>query len=156
MSRINVLWVIDHVCYDGSLHGGGRLYWNVLPRFDPDRFRVVPCLLRANETIREVFKESPVPVRILDKGKYDPTTLMTFLRLIKEEKIHVMHLHCYGASTFGRLAGLLLDGSLTGRGLIDTRTVGRMLDQHQRRAQNFSHRLWGLIVLELWLRSVLD
>jgi len=107
MSRINVLWVIDHVCYDGSLHGGGRLYWNVLRRFDPDRFRVVPCLLRASDTIRQVFRQSPVPVRILDKAKFDPTTLWTLLRLLKAEDIHVMHLHCYGASTFGRLAGWL-------------------------------------------------
>jgi glycosyltransferase involved in cell wall biosynthesis len=44
---------------------------------------------------------------VLDKGKFDPSTLWTFLRLIKEEKVHVMHLHCYGASTFGRLAGLI-------------------------------------------------
>jgi glycosyltransferase involved in cell wall biosynthesis len=104
---MNVLWAIDHVCYDGSLHGGGRLYWNVLPRFDADHFRIVPCMLRADETIRNVFAKSPVPVRILEKGKLAPTTLWTFLRLIKEEHIHVMHLHCYGASTFGRLAGLL-------------------------------------------------
>ncbi len=107
MQRINVLWVIDHVCYDGNLHGGGRLYWNVLPRFNTDRFNVVPCMLRASETIRQVFTKSPVPVRVLDKGKFDLTTLWTFLRLIKEEKIHVMHLHCYSASTFGRFAGLI-------------------------------------------------
>jgi glycosyltransferase involved in cell wall biosynthesis len=107
MSPINVLWVIDHVCYDGSLHGGGRLYWNVLPRFDSNRFRVVPCMLRASDTIRGVFANSPVPVRILDKRKFDPTTLRTFLRLIREENIHIMHLHCYGASTFGRLASLI-------------------------------------------------
>lgn len=107
MFPINVLWVIDHVCYDGSLHGGGRLYWNVLPQFDADRFRIVPCMLRADVTIRQVFTNSPVPVRILDKGKFDPTTLWTFLRLMKKENIHVMHLHCYGASTFGRLAGLI-------------------------------------------------
>jgi glycosyltransferase involved in cell wall biosynthesis len=48
-----------------------------------------------------------VPVRILDKGKFDPTTLNCLLRLIREEEIHVLHLHCYGASTFGRLAGLI-------------------------------------------------
>jgi glycosyltransferase involved in cell wall biosynthesis len=109
MSPINVLWMIDHVCYDGSLHGGGRLYWNVAPRFDTNRFRIVPCMLRASETIREVFANSPIPVRILDKRKFDPTTLRTFLRLIREENIHVMHLHCYGASTFGRVASLITD-----------------------------------------------
>jgi glycosyltransferase involved in cell wall biosynthesis len=104
----NVLWVIDHVCYDGNLHGGGRLYWNVLSRFDPERVRVVPCMLRASETIRQVFEDSPVPVRILDKAKFDPTTLWTFLRLIRKERIDLLHLHCYAASTFGRLAGWLV------------------------------------------------
>jgi glycosyltransferase involved in cell wall biosynthesis len=107
MSRINVLWVIDHVCYDGSLHGGGRLYWNVLQHFEDSRVHVVPCLLRATEEIRRVFRDSPVPVRVLDKGKFDPTTLWTLLRLIREHDIHVLHLHCYGASTFGRLASAL-------------------------------------------------
>src|SRR4030095_5690572 len=56
---------------------------------------------------RDGFATSPVAVRILDKGKFDPTTLRTFLRLIREENIQVMHLHCYGASTFGRLASLI-------------------------------------------------
>jgi glycosyltransferase involved in cell wall biosynthesis len=107
LSRINVLWVIDHVCYDGSLHGGGRLFRHVVPQFRADRLRVTPCFLRATQTIREVFADSPVPVRVLNKHKFDPTTLGTLLRLIKEEKIDVMHLHCYGASTFGRVAGLM-------------------------------------------------
>jgi glycosyltransferase involved in cell wall biosynthesis len=107
MSPINVLWAIDHVCYDGSLHGGGRLYWNLLDHFDRDRFRIVPCLLRASQPIREVFEQSPVPVRILDKSKFDPTTLWTFLKLIAQEDIQVMHLHCYACSTFGRLASLM-------------------------------------------------
>jgi len=104
---INVLWVIDHVCYDGSLHGGGRLYSDLVPRFDPRRVRVVPCLLRASDEIRRVFDASRVPVRILGKAKFDPTTLWMLLRLIKQERIDVLHLHCYASSTFGRIAGLL-------------------------------------------------
>jgi glycosyltransferase involved in cell wall biosynthesis len=107
MSAVNVLWVIDHVCYDGSLHGGGRLYWDLLPRFKADRVHVVACMLRATTEIRALFARSPFSVRILDKAKFDPTTLWTFLRLIKEENVHAMHLHCYASSTFGRLAGVL-------------------------------------------------
>ncbi len=61
-------------------------------------------MLRADDTIRQVFEDSPVPVRTLDKAKFDPRTLATFLRLIRKERIQVMHLHCYAASTFGRLA----------------------------------------------------
>jgi glycosyltransferase involved in cell wall biosynthesis len=105
MTRINVLWVIDHVCYDGSLHGGGRLYWNVVPKFDPRRFHIIPCFLRASPELRRVFANSPAPVRILEKGKFDITTIWTLLQLIKKERIHVMHLHCYGSSSFGRIAG---------------------------------------------------
>lgn len=107
MSRINVLWVIDHVCYDGSLHGGGRLFWNMLPKLQSDRVNVVACILRADEEIRELFADSPFPVRILDKSKFDPTTLWTFLKIIKQEKIDVLHLHCYASSTFGRIGGLI-------------------------------------------------
>jgi glycosyltransferase involved in cell wall biosynthesis len=107
MNRINVLWMIDHVCYDGNLHGGGRIYWNLLDQFDPDRFRIIPAMLRANDTIRQVFADSPVPVKILDKAKFDPITLFSFLKLIQEENIQVMHLHCYASSTFGRLASLM-------------------------------------------------
>jgi glycosyltransferase involved in cell wall biosynthesis len=107
MTRINVLWMIDHVCYDGSLHGGGRLYWNLLDKFNRDRIHIIPGMLRASETIREVFHHSPVPVKILDKAKFDPTTLGSFLQLIKQESIHVMHLHCYASSTFGRLASVI-------------------------------------------------
>jgi glycosyltransferase involved in cell wall biosynthesis len=107
VKRINILWVIDHVCYDGSLHGGGRLYWNVASQFDPNRFHILPCFLRSNDAVRKVFEKSPIPVRIFDKGKYDLTTLITFLRIIKREHIHVMHLHCYASSIFGRLAGFI-------------------------------------------------
>jgi len=102
---INVLWVIDHVCYDGSLHGGGRLYWNVVPRFDPRRVRIVPCFLRSSEVLRKVFADAPAPVRILEKRKFDLSTVWTLLRLIRTERIDVMHLHCYGSSSFGRIAG---------------------------------------------------
>lgn len=107
MSKINVLWVIDHVCYDGSLHGGGRLFYNVVPLFDKEKFKIIPCFLRASEQVKKVFADAPVPVRLLDKAKFDPTALFTFLKLIREEKIDVMHLHCYAASTLGRIASLM-------------------------------------------------
>jgi glycosyltransferase involved in cell wall biosynthesis len=83
------------------------LYWNVVPRFDSSRFHVIPCFLRSTEEVRKVFEKCPVSVTIFGKGKYDLTTLFVFLRMIKKENIHVMHLHCYASSIFGRLAGMI-------------------------------------------------
>jgi glycosyltransferase involved in cell wall biosynthesis len=105
---LHVLWLIDHVCWDGSLHGGGRLYRNLLPAFDPARVRVFPYFLRASEDVRRVFADAPVPVPVLDKAKYDPTALLSVMNLCRRHRIDVLHLYCYASSTFGRLAGAAL------------------------------------------------
>ena len=50
----------------------------------------------------------------------------------------------------------LSDASFRERGFVRPEFVQRMLDEHQRKIHNHSHRLWGLVVLELWLRKHLD
>jgi glycosyltransferase involved in cell wall biosynthesis len=64
-------------------------------------------MIRTSDEVRAIFDKSPLRVNVFDKGRFDVTTIGTFYRLIKREKIDVMHLHCYGASTYGRIAGLL-------------------------------------------------
>jgi glycosyltransferase involved in cell wall biosynthesis len=103
---LNVLWLIDHVCYDGNLHGGGRLYMNLMPTFDPSRVRIHPFFLRASPEVQRLFEEARHPVINLDKAKYDATALVSVSRLCKERQIDVMHLFCYAASTFGRIVGV--------------------------------------------------
>ncbi len=105
---LNVLWLIDHVCWDGSLHGGGRLFYNLLPEFDPQRVRVFPYFLRASDEVRRVFADAPVPVTVLDKARYDPTALFTLASICRRHSIDVMHLFCYASSTFGRMVGTAL------------------------------------------------
>src|SRR5262245_41480301 len=105
MPPLNVLWIIDHVCYDGSLHGGGRLFMNLVPAFDADEVRIFPYFLRASDEVRRLFAASPVQVTDLGKGKYDPTTALTLHRLCRRHRIDVMHLFCYASSTFGRVVG---------------------------------------------------
>ena len=107
MSRpTNVLWLIDHVCYDGSLHGGGRLFMNLVPKFDPARVRIHPYFLRASPEVQEVFKTADRKVTNLNLGKYDLRTLPRLARLCREQEIDVMHLFCYASSTFGRMVGV--------------------------------------------------
>ena len=107
MRPLHVLWVIDHVCYDGSLHGGGRLFHNLIPAFDPGVVRIFPYFLRASPQVREVFDASPVRVTTLGRGKYDPTAFADLFRLCREHRIDVMHLFCYASSTLGRITGAL-------------------------------------------------
>lgn len=49
---------------------------------------------------------------------------------------------------------VLSDESLRRRGLFDAAFVRRLVSEHRAKRENHSHRLWGLLVFELWLRSV--
>jgi glycosyltransferase involved in cell wall biosynthesis len=107
MAPLNVLWVIDHVTYDRSLHGGGRLFVHLPAAFDTKRVRIFPYVRRASAAARRVLAGATVPVTVLGEGKYNPATALTVLRLQRRHHIDVLHLFCYAASTLGRLAGWL-------------------------------------------------
>jgi asparagine synthase (glutamine-hydrolysing) len=55
------------------------------------------------------------------------------------------------------LAGdLLLGGQLRKRGLFQASTVGRLWNEHQSGWRDHPHRLWSLLMLELWFRQFVD
>ncbi len=60
----------------------------------------------------------------------------------------------------GSLAGmtteLLQDGRLRDRGIFNTSEVTRLWDEHRTGRANHMHRLWQLIMLELWFREYID
>jgi asparagine synthase (glutamine-hydrolysing) len=60
----------------------------------------------------------------------------------------------------GPLAGmtheLLTDGRLRDRGVLDAREVTRLWDEHRTRRAEHPHRLWQLVMLELWFRQFID
>lgn len=53
-------------------------------------------------------------------------------------------------------SGLLLDGRLRDRGLFEPREVARLWDEHRRGRADHPHRLWQLVMLELWFRQFVD
>jgi glycosyltransferase involved in cell wall biosynthesis len=103
---LNVLWLIDHVCYDGSLHAGGRLYMNVIPRIDPSKVKIHPYFLNASDAVLKQFERAPHPVVNLAVSKYDVFSPMKVNSLVRRHNVDVMHLFCFGASTFGRAASI--------------------------------------------------
>src|SRR5919109_4186526 len=103
--KLNVLQVCDHLGWEGSrMHGVKRLFGWMIPRFDRDRFNVSLVSLRKKDLSEETLDALGVEITYLERGKFDPLTLPAMLRVIDRKRIDVLHLHGYGATTFGRLA----------------------------------------------------
>ena len=51
---------------------------------------------------------------------------------------------------------LLLDGRLRDRGIFDSREVARLWDEHRTGRVDHRHRLWQLVMLEIWFRQYVD
>jgi glycosyltransferase involved in cell wall biosynthesis len=102
---ISVLWLQDHIGYDGMLHGGGSHALKVIPRFDASRWKVVFCVLRNQDCVTKLFEKEGIKVIHFGRRKIDPRTLVDVLQVMKKDKIQIIHAHGYGSSNFGRIAG---------------------------------------------------
>jgi glycosyltransferase involved in cell wall biosynthesis len=108
LTRLNVLQVCDHLGWEGSrMHGVKRLFSWMIPRFDRQRFNVSLVSLRKKDLSEETLEALGVDITYLERSKFDPLTLRAMLRIVDRKQIDVLHLHGYGATTFGRLAGAL-------------------------------------------------
>ena len=106
VGKLNVLQVCDHLGWEGSrMHGVKRLFAWMIPRFDPERYNVSLVSLRKKDLSEETLESFGVDITYLHKSKFDPATLPALLKVIDRKKIDILHLHGYGATTFGRMAG---------------------------------------------------
>ena len=104
--KLNVLQVCDHLGWEGSrMHGVKRLFAWMIPRFDPARYNVSLVSLRRKDLSEETLDSYGIDITYLHKSKFDPATLPALLKVIDRKRIDILHLHGYGATTFGRLAG---------------------------------------------------
>lgn len=102
---VTVLHVCDKFGVKGSsIHGVSRLFSWWFPRFDPSRFAVQLCGLKAPEPASRLLEEQGIPVRHLGRGPFDPRLFGDLVRLVRETGAHILHVHGYAASDFGRLA----------------------------------------------------
>jgi glycosyltransferase involved in cell wall biosynthesis len=89
------------------MHGVKRLFAWMIPRFDRSRFNVSLVSLRKKDLSEETLDALGVDIEYLHRSKFDPATLPALLKIIDRKHIDVLHLHGYGATTFGRLAGAM-------------------------------------------------
>lgn len=99
--RINVLYVI------WSLQTGGaeRVVADLARGLDRTRFRPMVCCLNFKGRLAEELEADGIPVFALDKKpKLDPGVLFKLARLMRREKVDVVHTHLWTSSFWGRLA----------------------------------------------------
>ena len=86
------------------MHGVKRLFAWMIPRFDSSRFNVSLISLRRKDESEDNLEQFGIDVTYLDRGKFDPRTLPALLRVLDRKQADILHMHGYGATTFGRLA----------------------------------------------------
>jgi glycosyltransferase involved in cell wall biosynthesis len=106
--KLRILQVCDHLGWEGSrMHGVKRLFAWMMPRFDASRFEVSLVSLRKKDLSEEPLEALGIDITYLHKSKFDPATLTALLKIIDRKQIDVLHLHGYGATTFGRIAAAM-------------------------------------------------
>jgi glycosyltransferase involved in cell wall biosynthesis len=101
---LNVVHVCDHLGWEGSrMHGVKRLFAWMIPRFDAARFNVSLISLRRKDLSADTLEEFGIDVTYMARHKFDPGTYAALLKVLREKRADIVHLHGYGATTFGRL-----------------------------------------------------
>ncbi len=89
------------------MHGVKRLFAWMIPRFDADAFEVSLVSLRKRDLSEETLDALGIDITYLHKSQFDPATITALLKVVDRQQIDVLHLHGYGATTFGRIAAAL-------------------------------------------------
>jgi glycosyltransferase involved in cell wall biosynthesis len=109
MEMINVLHVADKLSLGGStIHGVTQLFAWWFPEYNRERYNVSLCSLREKDKAGEFVESLGIHTYYLNRGKFDPRTVIDLWKLVRREDIQILHLHGYRAATFGRLCAFLV------------------------------------------------
>lgn len=102
--KLNIVQICDHLGWEGSrMHGVKRLFAWMIPRFDRTRFNVSLVSLRRKDLSDDTLEQFGIDVTYLARHKFDPGTFTSLMKMLRDKQADVVHLHGYGATTFGRL-----------------------------------------------------
>ncbi|MGB9586707.1 MAG: glycosyltransferase family 4 protein [Armatimonadota bacterium] len=108
MSRIKVVHICDKFGMKGStVHGASRLFSWWMPRFDYGRFDVKLYGLKKPDQSSRALEAEGVRLTYLYKSAADPTTLLSFLKVLRRDHPDIVHLHGWTSAHYGRIAGRL-------------------------------------------------
>lgn len=101
---VKVLRVMDKLGYDDRMYGPARMWYTCLPALQQQPCQVDAYVLRGQAAIETQFAQQGTPLHTLNRGRFDPMTVVALYRLIRQEQYALVHLDGDGATTFGRLA----------------------------------------------------
>ena len=102
---IRVLQVMDKFAMRGApIHGAAIVLLTWWPAFENTEYPLTICVLRGHEGGIDEFHDIGADVIDLDRHKIDPLTILDLIKIIRRDNIRILHLHGYGATTFGRIA----------------------------------------------------
>lgn len=104
---VRVLIACDHMDFAGALHGGGRQLIELVRALDRERVEPTVCVLRAPSSLGLELQREGLPIHFLGDGRFNPVTIAKLVRLIRKQRIQVLHLTDFGTCTFGRMAAAL-------------------------------------------------
>ena len=85
------------------MHGVKRLFAWMIPRFDKSRYNVSLISLRRKDLSEDTLEQYGIDVTYLGRHKFDPRTYSDLMNVLRTKQADVLHMHGYGATTFGRL-----------------------------------------------------
>ena len=85
------------------MHGVKRLFAWMIPRFDKSRYNVSLISLRKKDLSADTLEEFGIDVTYMARHKFDPGTYPALLKVLRDKQADILHMHGYGATTFGRL-----------------------------------------------------
>jgi len=85
------------------MHGVKRLFAWMIPRFDKSRFNVSLISLRKKDVSEDTLEQFGIDVTYMARHKFDPGTYAALLKVLQGKRADIVHMHGYGATTFGRL-----------------------------------------------------
>lgn len=105
---VNILFVADKLALgNATIHGVTQLFSWWIPNFDPDKYQITLCTFKGKDKAGEYLEKSGVKVIYFNRSKFSPAIFFDLLQTIKANNIDILHLHGYGACTYGRLASML-------------------------------------------------
>lgn len=104
MAQINVLQLITGL----DIGGAERLLLSTARRLNSNKYRIIVCYLKGKGSLLEDFKRFGISVIGLGmRNRLDFTALFKLVKLIKKERIGLVHTHLIHAHIIGRIAAKL-------------------------------------------------